>query len=87
MCIRSWSLLVRVAVRKWGNSLGIRIPQAFAKEVQIDEGTEVDLTIEGASIVLTPKPTLSLSALLNAVTDDNRHAEIGTGKPAGRESW
>ena len=78
---------MRVAVRKWGNSLGVRIPQAFAKEVQIDEGTEVDLTIDGASIVLTPKPTLSLSALLAGVTDDNRHAEVESGRAVGREAW
>lgn len=78
---------MRIAVRKWGNSLGIRIPQAFAKEVQIDEGTEVELTIEGASIVLTPKSTLTLSAILAGVTEENRHGEISTGKPVGRESW
>lgn len=78
---------MRIAVRKWGNSLGVRIPNAFAREVQISEGTEVDIAVEGATIVLTPKPTLSLKALLEGVTEENRHGEVHVGRPIGRETW
>ncbi len=31
------------AVLKWGNSLAFRIPSAIAKQMQIEEGAEVEL--------------------------------------------
>ncbi len=72
--------------RKWGNSIGIRLPKVFAKELKIDDGVRIDMHIENGRIFLQPK-TLRLDKLLSQVTDQNKHGEISTGKPKGNEIW
>ena len=79
---------MHVTVQKWGNSLGVRIPKSFTKDTKIEEGTEVDLSLEKGSIVIKPlKKNSSLSELLLLVTDDNIHKESNTGDIVGREIW
>ncbi len=41
-------------VTKWGNSLGIRIPMAIAKLVNLEEGTAVTFTVVEGSLVIKP---------------------------------
>ena len=80
--------LIRLAIRKWGNSLALRIPRGVAHDVQFADGTEVDLTVEAGQVVLTPAaPVLSLGALLRAITDKNLPGEVSTGGRMGREAW
>jgi antitoxin MazE len=74
-------------VQRWGNSLAIRIPRAYARDLSVDDGSEVELRIDGPSLVVTPSTTPSLEVLLAAVTDENLHAEVDTGPGRGRESW
>lgn len=76
-------------VRKWGNSLGLRIPKSFAEEVSVHEGAEVDLSVVDGRLVIRPlRPkSYQLEELLSAVTEQNRHGEVSTGEPRGRESW
>jgi antitoxin MazE len=80
---------MRVQVQKWGNSLALRIPKPFAAEVQIEEGSLVDLSVVKGKLVATPtareKPTLS--QLLAKVSRENLHGEIETGPSVGREEW
>lgn len=79
---------MRAAVRQWGNSLALRIPKALAERSCLAEGTEVELALEGGRLVVTPvAPTPSLAELLARVSDENRHGEVGTGPPWGREAW
>lgn len=79
---------MRVAVRKWGNSLALRIPKALAEDSRIGSGSEVELTLErGRLVVTTVPPTVTLDTLLAAVTDENRHGVVPTGLPVGREAW
>ncbi|HUO10521.1 MAG TPA: AbrB/MazE/SpoVT family DNA-binding domain-containing protein [Phycisphaerae bacterium] len=33
----------RVTVRKWGNSLGVRLPKSFTSQHEIRDGTTVEL--------------------------------------------
>ncbi|MGH7201716.1 MAG: AbrB/MazE/SpoVT family DNA-binding domain-containing protein [Planctomycetaceae bacterium] len=76
-------------VQKWGNSLGLRIPQTFAKDLGIDAGAEVELTIEDERLVLAPvrRRKYNLHDLLEQMTDENIHPEWDTGGPVGREVW
>jgi antitoxin MazE len=37
-----------VQVSKWGNSLAIRIPAAVAQALELKEGNEVEILVEGA---------------------------------------
>ena len=77
---------MQVQIQKWGNSLAIRIPKSFAKEVNIDQGSSVDLSIvEGKLIVKPIEDEYSLQELLNHITNENIHAEVDTDKPTGKE--
>lgn len=73
-------------VQKWGNSLGIRIPKAIAIKVGLEEGSEIELDIEGDKIIIKRKSN-TLKELLSQITPDNIHHEISTGDAEGRESW
>lgn len=79
--------MMLVEVRKWGNSLAIRIPKSFAKETAIDQGSLLDLSLVDGKLVATPitETEYSLEALLAEVTEENIHTEIDTGKPVGKE--
>ena len=73
-------------IQKWGNSLALRIPQAVAKQIRIQEGDDVTLRISAAGLTLKPAvKRLNLDDLLAQVTPANLHAEIEWGPEVGRE--
>lgn len=76
-------------VQKWGNSIALRIPKAFADEIQIGADSDVELTIEEGKLVIAPvePEAYSLEELLAAVTPENIHAEVDWGEPVGKEAW
>jgi antitoxin MazE len=79
---------MRSRVSQWGNSLAIRIPASFSREVRIEAGDTVELQIEDGHLVITPvRTTYSLDELLAGVTEENRHDETDWGAPVGGEAW
>ena len=80
---------MHVRVQKWGNSLAVRIPKPLAKDAEVTEGTVLNLAVSEGKVIATPvlRRKLTLDQLLAKVTKKNRHAEIDTGKPVGREAW
>ncbi len=40
-------------IKKWGNSLGVRIPSAVARAARLKVNAPVDLTVENGRIVIT----------------------------------
>ena len=76
-------------VTRWGNSLAVRIPRAWARELHLDEGAEVELTVTEGRLVITPAPppAYSLAELVAGITPENRHEETDWGKPVGGEPW
>ena len=80
---------MRAQVQKWGNSLALRIPRSFAAETEIEQGSEVELSLEEGRLVMTPveKKAYSLDRLLAGVTPNNLHTEIDTGPSVGKETW
>jgi antitoxin MazE len=80
--------IVLTKVSKWGNSLALRIPAPLAREMGIDEGTDVDIALDAGRIVITaPSPAYTLDALLDGVADENVHGELDTGPRRGGEVW
>lgn len=73
-------------ITKWGNGLGLHIPQYLAKEIGIKNGTSVDIKIVDGVMVVKPK-AYSLKELLDQVTPENLHGEITTGERVGKEEW
>lgn len=45
---------MRMQVRKWGNSVAIRIPKPFAEDADGQEGTAVDLSVAKDKLVVAP---------------------------------
>lgn len=80
---------MKTRVQKWGNSLALRIPKAFASEVGLKSDSPVDVSTEGGKLVIAPvaEPQLTLKQLLAKVTPENIHHEVGTGHAIGNEAW
>jgi antitoxin MazE len=75
-------------VQKWGNSLALRIPNAFASELNLKPGSPVGLSLDGGRLVILPTPDeYSLKGMLAEITEDNIHKEVTFGRPVGKEAW
>jgi antitoxin MazE len=76
-------------VAKWGNSLAVRIPQSLAKEISVEEGTEIEISVVDGMILI--KPTLrrhyTLDELVTGITPENLHSEVDWGVAMGNEFW
>ena len=80
---------MRTRVQKWGNSLALRIPKTYARESGLTESSPVDILLRNGKIVIVPivEPEYTLEALVDAISDDNLHSEVSTGKALGNEAW
>ena len=80
---------MQTKIKKWGNSLALRIPKSFALNANLKQDELVDISIDKERIIITPisKKEYSLDELLAGVTEDNLHGEFDTGAPVGKEIW
>ena len=77
---------------KWGNSLALRVPSTFAKELGASEGKRADMAVEdGVLVVKVARPRkrrgYRLEELVVGITQENYHREIDWGGPVGNEVW
>ncbi len=80
--------MVTQKIALWGNSLGVRLPQAIVQEIGLRAGSTLSIVVEGNKIVLSPtSPKYSLQDLLKDVTSDQQHDEVDWGEPMGDETW
>ena len=80
---------MQTKIQKWGNSLGLRIPRTFAAEVEVAEGSSVDLSVEDGGLLVRPLRgrKYAIGELLKKVSRRNLHREVPAGGPTGREVW
>lgn len=79
---------METTLKKWGNSLAIRIPGVYCRQSGMNEGSKVKISLENGSLVITPvKTKYKLEDLLLQVNDGNLHGEIQYGEPQGHEIW
>ncbi len=79
---------MRVKIQKWGNSLALRIPRAFAFQSEIRENKFVELKLEGKKIFIEPvedKP--NLEEMIGKINKQNIHKETDFGNSLGAERW
>ncbi|OHB74721.1 MAG: multidrug transporter MatE [Planctomycetes bacterium RBG_16_59_8] len=76
-------------IRKWGNSLGVRIPKSTAGEARMEEGSVVEMALRNGCLTIRvmKSPSCRLGDLLREVQKENLHGEVGTGRRKGREIW
>lgn len=77
---------VEIHLKRWGNSLGLRIPKGIAESagLQVDDAVRIDATPEGL-VVRKARRRPVLAELLGRVTSENRHAADDLGGAKGRE--
>ena len=80
---------MQTQIKKWGNSLALRIPKLLAEQLDIKTDSEVEIAVEDGQMVIRPlpEPTLTLEELLAQITDENLHEEVETGTAVGGEAW
>jgi antitoxin MazE len=79
---------MRIQFAMWGNSLALRIPHAFAREIAARPGGSAEVTIDQGRLIVEPvddTPSYTLDELLAGMTENNLHGEIGTGAAVGDE--
>lgn len=77
---------MQTLVSKWGHSLAVRIPKRLAAAYGLEEGTAVEISgLEDGSLALKPAgPTLK--EMVRQISTENRHDEVCSGVPVGREA-
>ena len=80
---------MRTQIKKWGNSLALRIPKSFVLDANLKLNELVDLSIDNEKIIITPvvEKEYSLDKLLEGVSESNLHGEFNTGVPVGKKIW
>lgn len=76
-----------VAIKKWGNSLALRIPKDIAQTLHIENNSVLELNIKDGALVIEPQHTSLLESLVSCIDVDNLHTEVDTGKAVGNEEW
>ena len=77
---------MQTVVQKWGNSLGIRIPNLLVKEFHLRSGSSVDVREEEGKLVIIPRK-LNLEQMLAEITPENIPEAIESGPSVGKEEW
>jgi len=78
---------MEAVLKKWGNSIGVRLPSSVLKETRLTENQRVEIRAKRGAIVIKPMKAqrYTLNELLARVTPTNRHDSVEFGRPAGRE--
>ena len=85
--------IMRVQFLKWGNSLALRVPKAFAHEIGAGVGKAANMEVrDGKLVVEIAKPKrrrrrYTLERLVAGIRPENRHHELEWGPPVGNEVW
>jgi antitoxin MazE len=67
---------MNIKLRKWGNSLGFRIPNKIVASFGLDENSIVEVTESKDTIVIKKKkPCSTLDDLLASIPDDFQYPE------------
>jgi AbrB family looped-hinge helix DNA binding protein len=85
---------VTVLVKKLGGSVAVVIPKGVAREMDLAEGTPLEITSNGEAIVMRKqngrRPRRSMAQIVRGIKTSSyrrrtqEHAERG---PVGREIW
>ncbi|MFW5681404.1 MAG: AbrB/MazE/SpoVT family DNA-binding domain-containing protein [Phycisphaeraceae bacterium] len=74
-------------LRKWGNSLGVRIPKRLAQRLNLHEGSTIELEETDRGILLRTPQVPTLEALIESMDDSQRPQMEDFGPPCGNEVW
>jgi antitoxin MazE len=74
-------------IQKWGNSLAVRIPKAFADEMKLSENSSIQMMLQDGALHIVPEEEKEwkLDDLIARVNADNIPEEWDTGPAVGKE--
>ena len=84
---------MKIAFLKWGNSLALRIPKAFAQEIGATVGKAANMEVRDGKLVVEiakskrRRRRYTLEQLVAGIRPENRHSELEWGPPVGNEVW
>lgn len=82
-----------VLVKKLGGSVAVVIPKTVAREMNLVDGTALDLTASAGSIIMRPRhrrarrPLKEIVAQMKPISYRRRRKEFPDDGPIGREFW
>ncbi len=75
-------------VRKWGNSLAVRLPKSVAERHEIHDGSEIRYhDLKNRLVLEFDEDRLTLEDLVSKITPENVHSVTEWGAPVGNEIW
>ena len=83
-----------ITVKKIGGSMAVLIPKAVAREMELREGTAIELTSNGDALVMrrqrrnrhrARRPLAKIVAQIKPGSYARRRKEFGGDKPVGKE--
>ena len=80
---------METTIKKWGNSLALRIPKSLAQEAGLHYELSVELSLVDGKLVIAPieHPKPDLETMLAQITEDTLHSEVTFGPAVGKEVW
>ena len=73
-------------IKKWGNSLGVRVPRKFANQLNLKDGSNINVKLADNQLVISSDIS-ELDMLVDKITKQNCHQEIFSDAPVGKEIW
>jgi antitoxin MazE len=60
---------MKTVIKKWGNSLGIRIPSLLTKELSLEDGSFVNIKRKGKKIIIKPDKKVKIDKTVSKTVD------------------
>ena len=80
-------------IKKWGNSLAVRLPKDLVQSLHLHDGSPVELEVKDGVLLIRPQQRrpqrggMTLDHLLEGVTPEGIHRDTEWGGPVGSEVW
>jgi len=76
-------------IKKWGNSLGVRLPAVIAREARLKENQKVRIETDGDQVTIraADNSLLSLEQRLDIFDKEKFGVEIMAAQSVGAEVW
>ena len=78
---------MQIEVKKWGNSLGVRLPKDLARQLQLREGSTLDLEMTEQGLLLKTRRYRSRLRIADLLENVGPEEETDWGEPQGQEVW
>jgi antitoxin MazE len=78
-----------LSIKHWGNNLGVRLPQAVAREAHLHADQQVRISVDAGRVIIEPLPAaaLSLEDRLKRFDPVRHGAEVMATPALGAERW